>query len=368
MRILHLLNDVTDRGNGIVNAAIDLAAGQIEEGHVVAIVSAGGGLESLVSAIGVEHFYLDQSRTAINILRALFGLRRHIKTFRPDVVHAHVRTGVVLGFVWSKLMRLPLLAHLHNIHEDESLVMALADRVIAVSDSVAATVIHSGIPQRKVRVVLNGPLGSPRMPSVSELPAANIRTPSIITVGGMNHRKGISELIRAFNEVAGDIEPLDLYLIGDGPDIETFRVEAGRSTFKERIHFEGFQEHPQRYMKACDVFVLASRRESFGLVLLEAREAGCAIVASDVDGIPEALDGGQAGLLVPVGDVSALVNSLRQLVGQEAIRVHWQARAKQGIERFSHIAMAKNVDRVYGELLQERRKAGQTRLKSGTSQ
>ena len=53
-------------------------------------------------------------------------------------------------------------------------------------------------------------------------------------------------------------------------------------TLNNRIHFEGFQAEPQRYMLATDIFVLASHCESFGLVLTEAREAGCAIIASDV--------------------------------------------------------------------------------------
>jgi glycosyltransferase involved in cell wall biosynthesis len=353
MRILHVLNDVTDRGNGIVNAAIDLAAGQVHEGHVVAFVSAGGGLEPLIHSIGITHFKLDQSRNPRNILRALFGLRAHIRSFRPDVVHAHVRTGVVLAFVWSKLMRFPLIAHLHNIHENESMMMGLADRVIAVSDSVADTVIRQGIPSRKVRIVLNGPLGSPRIPSVAELPTVSMKRPAIVTVGGMYQRKGISDLINAFNRMAEDVPDAHLYLVGDGPDRPIFESEAAASRFRDQIHFEGFQLNPQRYMKNCDIFVLASRRESFGLVLLEARELGCAIVASDVDGMPEALDGGRAGILIPVGDVAVIADSLRHLLSQDDVRAEWKRKAREGLERFDYRTMAKNVTVVYEELLRE---------------
>jgi glycosyltransferase involved in cell wall biosynthesis len=61
------------------------------------------------------------------------------------------------------------------------------------------------------------------------------------------------------------------------------------------------------------VFVLASLNEPFGLVISEAREAGFPVVASNVGGIPEALDGGEAGILVPPGDPAALVDAVRRI-------------------------------------------------------
>ena len=62
MRVLHILNDVTDRGNGIVNTAVDLALEQARQGLVVTVASAGGGYKPLLENAGVLHFTLDQSR------------------------------------------------------------------------------------------------------------------------------------------------------------------------------------------------------------------------------------------------------------------------------------------------------------------
>jgi glycosyltransferase involved in cell wall biosynthesis len=351
MRILHILNDVTDRGNGIVHAAIDLAAGQVVCGHTVAIASCGGGLEPLLERIGIQHLYIDLERNPLTLIKAIARLQRLVNTFKPDVVHAHVRTGLALGWLVSKLAGYPLVAHLHNIHEKESLMMALADRVIAVSSNVADTIAAQGISSRKIRTVLNGPLGSPRYPPIREIEPANIKRPAIVTVCGMNHRKGISDLLTSFDQVAAEIEGVDLYLVGDGPDISTFRQAAKQSPHRSRIHFEGCQTIPQRYMAACDIFVLASRRESFGLVLLEAREVGCAIVAADVDGIPEALDGGQAGILFKSKDASALSDILIRLIKSPEERREWQARAVLGIEKFTYVNMARSMDVVYEELL-----------------
>jgi glycosyltransferase involved in cell wall biosynthesis len=354
MRIFHILNDVTDSGNGIVNTAVDLAIEQVRHGHVVTILSAGGGYEALLERLGVCHIRLEQSRRPVQLLRSLLLFRRQIDIFKPDIVHAHMRTGLVLAWFWARIRSFALVAHVHNVHDRESVIMGLAERVIAVSQSVAETMEHQGVAKKKVRVVLNRTLGSPRQPDIADIEAAALERPALVTVAGMNQRKGIAELITAF-EIAGDqFRDAHLYLVGDGPERGLFEVQARRSRWHDRIHFEGFQNVPQAYMLSADVFVLASRRESFGLVLIEARQAGCAIVASDIDGTTEALDGGRAGLLVPPQNVPALAHALCNLLGNEHVRGLWQCNALQGIEMFRVDNMAREVDIVYRELTHEK--------------
>jgi glycosyltransferase involved in cell wall biosynthesis len=356
MRILHILNDVTDSGNGIVNTAVDLAIEQVRQGHVVTIVSAGGEYEALLERFGVYHIRLNQSRRPIQLLRSLLLLRKQIDIFKPDIVHAHMRTGLLLAWFWTRMRIFTLIAHVHNVHDRESIIMGLAERVIVVSQSVAETMESRGISKKKIRVVLNRTLGSPRQPNIADIEAAPLARPALVTVGGMYHRKGIAELIAAF-EIAGDkFQDAHLYLVGDGPERGLFEVQARRSRWHDRIHFEGFQKVPQAYMLSTDVFVLASRRESFGLVLIEARQAGCAIVASDIDGTTEALDGGRAGLLVPPKNVPALAHALCKLLGNEHVRGLWQCNALQGIEMFRVDNMAREVDIVYRELTQGKRR------------
>src|ERR1700751_1879789 len=324
MRVLHILNDVTDRGNGIVNTVVDLAIEQARQGLAVAVASAGGGNKPLLERAGVLHLTLDQSRRPSKLLRAGLLFQRYVRDFRPDVIHAHMRTGLLLARFWKLFGGYALIGHVHNVHDRESLVMGLADRVIAVSQSVAATMAERGIPKRKISDVLNRTLGSTRQPSLAEVVPADLAHPSIVTVGGMNSRKGIEELIGAFERVGEDFKDAHLYLVGDGPEREQFEQQARKSRWCDRIHFEGFQAVPQAYMLSADVFVLASRRESFGLVLIEAREAGCAIVATDVDGVAEALDGGRAGILIPPRSVPILAQALCSLLGNKEQRAEWQ--------------------------------------------
>jgi glycosyltransferase involved in cell wall biosynthesis len=350
MRVLHILNDVTDLGNGIVNTAVDLALEQAREGMVVAVASANGGYQALLEHNGVQHFTLDQSRSPLRLFGALQNLWRLMREFRPEVVHAHMRTGVVLAWMCKRVSHFALIGHVHNVHDRESIVMGLADRVIAVSQSVSTSMVRYGISAGKMRVVLNRTLGNLRQVPIEEVAPAALTGLAIVTVCGMSYRKGIQELISAFAMLGQEFPDAHLYLVGDGPQRQEFEQYASQSGVGGRIHFEGFQSEPRAYMLAADVFVLASRRESFGLVLIEARQAGCAILATDADGIAEALDWGRSGMLVPPRNVKALALALRELLRNNEARIRWQKSAKIGISDYRVEVMAHEIRNVYEEL------------------
>ncbi|MBD2292493.1 glycosyltransferase family 4 protein [Anabaena sphaerica FACHB-251] len=351
MRILHITNHVQKIGNGIVNVAVDLACLQAKKGLHVAVASSGGEYETLLANHGIDHFQLNQSRTPANMIKAAWRYREIIKKFQPDIVHAHMMTGVVLAGILRNSHEYSLVSTVHNEFQRSAVLMGLADRVIAVSHAVADSMIRRGIPAQKLRVVANGTLDSPRHRKIQDYQPLPLHHPAITTVAGMYTRKGIGDLIEAFRHIAKDFPQAHLYLVGDGPDramFESMVKTCGR--LRQRIHFEGFQPEPQRYMLSTDIFVLASHCESFGLVLTEAREAGCAIVASDVDGIPETLDHRQAGILVPPKDSQTLANALAQLLSDAKQLQKWKFRAKQNLERFSSVRVNEETLTVYREL------------------
>ncbi|BAY23483.1 group 1 glycosyl transferase [Calothrix sp. NIES-2100] len=351
MRILHITNHVQQIGNGIVNVAVDVACLQAQNGHYVAVASDGGEYEALLTQNGVQHFHLDQSRTPLNMIKAAWRYRDIIQEFQPDIVHAHMMTGVVLAGILRNSGEYSLVSTVHNEFQRSAVLMGLADRVIAVSNAVADSMVRRGIPQSKLRVVANGTLNSPRNPSIKDYQPLPLCRPAITTVAGMYTRKGIVELIEAFVKIATDFPQAHLYLVGNGPDRAMFEKMVQSTPFSERIHFEGFQPEPQRYMLSSDIFVLASHCESFGLVLTEAREAGCAIIASDVDGIPETLDGGQAGLLIPPKDSQTLAKALAHLLSDPQQLQKLQSQAKDNIDRFSVTRVHEETLNVYSELI-----------------
>lgn len=350
MHILHILNHVKATGNGIVNVAIDLACLQAAAGHQVGVASAGGEYEDLLAQFGAKHFQLNQERRPINLVKAAQDYHEIVQSFVPNIVHAHMMTGIVLAKVLRPRFGYGLVSTVHNEFQRSAILMGLADSVIAVSQAVALSMAKRGIPQKKLSIVTNGTLGSPRTRPLDSYHPISLSHPAITTVGGMYRRKGIAELIAAFDQIAMDCLDAHLYLVGDGPQRIEFEAQAQQTGIAERIHFEGFQPEPQRYLLATDIFVLASHRDPSPLVIPEAREASCAIIASDVDGIPEALDQGQAGILVKPSDSSALATALMQLLKNPDLIHHWQNQAQQNLERLSASRVNQETIAVYRQI------------------
>ncbi|ESA38653.1 group 1 glycosyl transferase [Leptolyngbya sp. Heron Island J] len=350
MRVLHILNHIQKVGNGIVNVAVDLACLQAQAGYDVSVISGGGEYESLLSQYKVKHFRLNQTRTWGNLARAASQYRRIVQQVKPDIVHAHMMTGAVLARALKLWSRYGLVATVHNEFQESAKFMGLADRVIAVSQAVSQSMQQRGIPTRKLRVVTNGTLKSPRVGALTDCSPAELHRPAITTVAGMNSRKGIAELITAFERVARDFPDAHLYLVGHGPEKEQFQAQASQTHVADRIHFEGFQSDPRAYLLSTDVFVLASYREPFGLAISEAREVGCAIVASRVDGIPEVLEHGKAGLLVPPGDSQALATTIADLLKNSTQLNYWKIQAQKNLDWLNVTRVATETLGVYGEL------------------
>lgn len=353
LRVLHVLNTVRETGNGIINTAMDLAWGEAMRGHSVAVASLGGEFEARLAAWGVRHHRLDQRRRPVTIARAAWRLRSILREERPDIVHCHMMTGIVLSLATRALAapRFTLVGHVHNVYQRSARVMGLADAVLCCGSSVRETMRARGVDAGRLHVVLNGTVGTPRLPDPATVVPAALNHPSITTVAGMNARKGIAELIAAFTIVAASRPEAMLYLVGEGPERREFEELALRSPAAARIRFLGFERDPTPVLRATDIFVLASRRESFPIVIGEARSAGCAIVATSVDGVPESLDDGRAGVLVPPRDPAALATALARLLDHPEERAHWAGAAREGLAHFRVERMVDETIALYRRVL-----------------
>lgn len=351
MKILHIVGHIREAGNGFVNAAVDLACLQAKYGHEVSVISSGGEYEELLETYGVKHFL--RKEKGGKLLRHFNALKLYwhiFNQFQPDIVHAHIPREVILSRILQFKFQYAIVSTVHNEFQWRAIFTGLADRVIAVSQAVGQSMIRRGIPAEKVRIILNGTLDSPRKRSIEDYPPKKLHQPAILTVAGMQQRKGIADLIDAFKIIAPKFPQAHLYLVGDGPDRLQFEHQAQQTAVSDRIHFEGFQPQPEQYYASADIFVLASHQEPFGLVLTEARKAGCAIVATDVDGIPEALDRGQAGVLVPPKNSGALAEALKQLL-QDPERLNlYKQRSKKNLEWFRVDRVVEQTLKVYHEL------------------
>jgi glycosyltransferase involved in cell wall biosynthesis len=163
----------------------------------------------------------------------------------------------------------------------------------------------------------------------------------------MYERKGIGDLIDAFCMLGDEVANATLYLVGDGPDRKMFQLKAQASACAERIQFAGFIQDPRMYLHQADIFVLASRSDPSPLVIPEARASGCAIVATSCGGIPEALDDGNAGVLVPPRRPDLLATALRALLKDADQRDRWRARARANLDSLSLTRTTNETLEVY---------------------
>ena len=158
-------------------------------------------------------------------------------------------------------------------------------RIVAISDAVREFVCAvEGIPPRKVERIYYGLDAAPAPQNVVDLRTELgwAGAPLIGFVGRLTGQKGVDVLLNAFATVHRALPTARLLLIGDGPQRATLAALAGRLQISAAVHFAGWREDARAQMAALNVLAIASRWEGFGLVTLEAMQAGVAVVASRV--------------------------------------------------------------------------------------
>lgn len=346
MRIIHLLNHC-NHGHGNAHVAIDLACVQADNGHEVIYASAGGDFEWLLSAHNVKLIRVDQDyRGLLSLFRGLYALINLCRSFKPDVIHAHMMGAAVFGFIASRLTGTPLVTTVHNSFDFHSFLMRLGDRVVAVSEAERRRLQDRGFPPQRLRTVLNGPNESPRDRHISSAETVVAR-PCITTVCGLHKRKGVPDLLRAFATVLSEFPEWRLNIVGQGPDAEALKALASELGAAGSVTFLGHLASSRPVLESTDIFVLASYADPCSLAVCEARYAGCAIVATSVGGTPEILDQGQAGKLVEPGRPDQIALALRPLMSDQRERSRWRERAKVGSEHLTVSRLARDYDDVY---------------------
>jgi glycosyltransferase involved in cell wall biosynthesis len=359
MRIVHVLNGLPTMGDGIANSTVDLACTQSLAGHDVSVVSSGGDYIDLLSRYNVRHHTVRIIPRSIKLelLRDLPRLRRVILSARPEIVHTHTMTAtgmMHLGRAFAGFGDYGLVTTVHSEWRRSSDLMRFADYVIVLSHNGKISFIERGFPAHKLQVIPHGIVNSPRRAGELEDAAHRDVDQVIVTAAGLYVRKGIGELIQAFGQIADEFHEATLLILGWGPDRELFERQKESVKGSGRIRLLGFVDKPRAIFRQAGVFVLASYTESFPLAMLEAREAGCAIVGANVGGIPELLEHGRAGLLIPPRDPDALAQALRRLLGNPNELARWRDAAHSNLEWLTCERMEEQTAKTYVSLLEER--------------
>lgn len=173
----------------------------------------------------------------------------------------------------------------------------------------------------------------------------------ILCVAELNKRKGQKYLIEAA-KILADAGTLNfkLVFVGDGPERKYYEKLA--APLGDKVLFLGRKKEIAKLMTAADIFVLPSEREAFGLVLLEAGVACLPIIASNVGGIPEIIDDGKIGILVPSENPQVLAEAINKLLQNPEIAKSLAHSAKSKVEmHFNAKTMAGKTAEVYDKVL-----------------
>ena len=347
LRIVHILNHI-NKANGHVCAVVDLACTQAAQGHDVFVCSGGGDFEKLLLSHGVAHILVKQKRSLLGLFTAITGIAAVFKSLNPDIVHGHMVASALFAASLKPFFKFKLVTTVHNEFQKSATLMNVGDRVIAVSDAVRNSMIKRGISSKKIRTVLNGTIGSPRF--TGDVKVQALCHPAITFVGGLHPRKGVDDLIRAHAIVVKEVPSAHLYIVGSGPFEQEYRALA-RLLVPENITFCGHIDDPRSYLLASEIFTLPSHAEPAGLVISEARECGCAIVVADVGGIPEMIEKGKAGILIPPQRPDLLAIELLGLLNDPLKLAEMRQRSQINLEKLSLQRVTEQTIGVYREIL-----------------
>lgn len=349
MRILVLNYEYPPVGGGAAVATAALAQGLAERGVVVDVVTAGAGsnsegqatqLAGEVERPGLTVYRVKSRRRGVHeagmgdaasyLVAAFPVIRQLLRTHSYSAVHVFfsLPTGALLPFL--DLRGTPVVVSLrgsdvpgydpHNralqvVHRVLApltrWIWRRADRVVALSDSLGQLALHT-LPALRYSVVPNGVDLKLFRPAESP---GRIRPGPIrcLAVARLVERKGLANLLGALALL--ERGRFELEIVGGGADERVLRELAVRLGVANEVRFMGAlprAEVAQRYREA-DLFTLPSSAESFGNVFAEALASGLPVVATAVGGIPDLVEHGTNGLLVPPGDVSALAKAIHYL-------------------------------------------------------
>ena len=290
-------------------------------------------------------------------------VRRH----KYQVLHSHTPRAAMIGRVAAALTGVPLVHHVHSPTAVDStrrwrnrlnttverLSLARVAGVIAVSSSLGDYARRQGIDPQLIHVVPNGvPVQGP----LAER-AAPQGTWTVATVALFRPRKGLEVLLEALSLARSEGLPVRVRAVGgfETPEYEAqIRREVERLRVGDHIDWTGFTRDVTGELARCDLFVLPSLfGEGLPMVVLESMAAGVPVIATRVEGIPEAIRDGLDGLIAAPGDPRELATAITRYVRGE---VDWQAiRAsahRRQAEKFSDRSMAEGVAGVYRRVLQ----------------
>lgn len=310
------------------------------------------------------------ARDAVTVLR----LYRLIRRFRPHVVHTHTAKAGAVGRLAARLARVPAIVHTYHGHvlhgyfsplrtrvftAVERGLARVTDRLLVVSEAVRQDLLDRGIGDPARITVL--PLGFDLAPFLeSHRLRGQLRAelgvgagdPLVGIVARLVPIKRHEDFLAAAALVARGVPAARFLVVGNGERRAELEALAERLGLAGRVRFVGWRRDLDRIYADLDLVVLTSANEGSPVSVIEAMAAGRPVVATRVGGVPDLVEDGTSGLLVPAGDPRGVADAVTALLEDpERRRAMGEAGRARVYPAFDAGRLLDGIDRLYGDLL-----------------
>lgn len=333
-KVLYLITKSHWGGAG--KYVFDLATSAQGQGFQVAVaLGEGPELADKLTTAGIRVICLPHLNRDIKIwadIKTFFDLLKLLRAEQPDVIHLNSSKIGALGALAGRLTgvkKIIFTGHGWAFNEQRFflnrwlialihwLTILLCHQTIAVSQTTAKQIGIFPLVKNKIIVIHNG-LETPQFLSKNEarnkLDPDNQSTIWLGTITELHKNKGLDILILALKKVLEKIPGLNLIVIGEGEERDNLARLIARYQLTTNIRLVGKKDNAAQYLPAFDLFVLPSRTEALPYALLEAGTAGLPVIASRVGGIPEIIESGESGALVPAENTHVLADKILELL------------------------------------------------------
>jgi glycosyltransferase involved in cell wall biosynthesis len=355
MRILQI-SSARSIGGGERHVA-DLSNELTKRGHeVFAAVVPGSPLPKALSGLRSENIVEFPLRNALDISSAL-NLGRFVRDNNIELINAHFAKDYPIAAVASRIARVPFVITRHVLfpmNRSHRLLLRDVKRVIAPSNAVAGSLRSQHLfPPEKIVTIRYG-LDLEKFPS----PAPSRREGLWIgSVGNLDPVKGFDVLIAAAGTIAKQRPGVRFKIVGedrsrDGRNEKQLRGLIAKAGLEHTIELAGWSSDIAGVMANFDIFVSASRSESFGFVIAEAMLCEVAVIATETEGAKEIIADPSLGELVPIGSPDALADAILGLLNDDLRRDQLRIKGRRHVAiNFSLQRMVDETETLYGQAI-----------------
>ena len=309
---------------------------------------------------GVTVFNLKRKRgNILNIPWYMLKLRRYLLLSGAKVLHVHNRFSMLIGYLSTLFLSIKRVYTLHAIKLYSNMLgdillkhfaVILSHKIIAISQAVKKDFIQGmEVPQARISVVPNGI-------RISEFhPQENMNNIlKIICVGRLDHlKKGQDILIHALSLLKEQGIQFHCDLVGDGPSRKLLEDMITMNDLWDYVRLQGTRLDIPELLRSSDLFVLPSRFEGFGIVIIEAMASGVPVLASDIDSPKEIIKHGVNGYLFRSDDESDLANKIKELMRDHSKRSDLAKKGLDTAKRYSISRMYREYKEQYEAICNE---------------